>query len=501
MSAVVLGIDLGTSSVKISAVNQAGEIVAQQAVDYPLSQPAPGYSEQDPKDWITGTTTAIHRLITVDGLMPADIKGVSYSGQMHGLVLLDDQQRVLRPAILWNDTRTTAQTQAIAAKLGDKFIDITRNKALEGFTLPKILWVKEHEPEIFAQAATFVTPKDYVRYVMTGQLAMEISDASGMVAMDVANRTWSSEVMAAFDLKPEFFPPIIEGPEFAGHITADFAANTGLSTDTQVFGGAADNAAGAIGSAILQPNMVMSSIGTSGVVLKYEDNANVDYHGQVHFFNHAIPGKFYSMGVTLAAGYSLSWFKDTFAAGEDFATVVESAGESTVGANGLLFTPYLVGERTPYADGDVRAAWLGVDGTHKRTDFVRSVLEGIIFSFKDIFDIYQAAGTDFDTVVAIGGGAKSPLWLQIQADIFNKKVVSLKNEQGPGMGAAILAATGLGWFESVQDAAAAWNSFDKTYEPIPENVARYAKLHDIYKQVYPATANISHELLAFRRAD
>ncbi|MGC6332844.1 xylulokinase [Weissella cibaria] len=500
MSEVVLGVDLGTSSVKISAVDRQGNIVAQQSYDYPLSQPKPGYSEQNPEDWVNGTTVAIVRLILDDGIKPEDITGISYSGQMHGLVLLDDNNQVLRPAILWNDTRTTPQTKEIAEKMGQEFIDITRNKALEGFTLPKILWVKENEPEIFSQASSFVTPKDYVRYRMTGKLAMEISDAAGTVAMDVANRTWSKEVQEAFGLKPDFFPEIIEGPEFAGNISPKYAAFSGLTTDTKVFGGAADNAAGAIGSAILQPNMVMSSIGTSGVVLKYEDNADVDYKGQVHFFNHAIPGKFYSMGVTLAAGYALSWFKKTFAADEDFTAMVESAGKSTVGANGLLFTSYLVGERTPYADGDIRASWTGIDGTHKKSDFVRSVLEGIIFSFKDIFDIYEEAGTDFDTVVAIGGGAKSPLWLQIQADIFNKKVVSLKNEQGPGMGAAILAATGLGWFDTVQDAATAWNSFDKEYLPDPERAARYEEVHAIYKKVYGATAEISHELLDFRRS-
>ena len=375
MSEVVLGVDLGTSSVKISAVDRQGNIVAQQSYDYPLSQPKPGYSEQNPEDWVNGTTVAIVRLILDDGIKPEDIAGISYSGQMHGLVLLDDNNQVLRPAILWNDTRTTPQTKEIAEKMGQEFIDITRNKALEGFTLPKILWVKENEPEIFSQAASFVTPKDYVRYRMTGKLAMEISDAAGTVAMDVANRTWSKEVQEAFGLKPEFFPEIIEGPEFAGTISPKYAAFSGLTTDTKVFGGAADNAAGAIGSAILQPNMVMSSIGTSGVVLKYEDNADADYKGKVHFFNHAIPGKFYSMGVTLAAGYALSWFKKTFAADEDFTAMVESAGKSTVGANGLLFTPYLVGERTPYADGDIRAVEADAHAAERARAIAETVTE------------------------------------------------------------------------------------------------------------------------------
>ncbi|GAK31356.1 xylulokinase [Weissella oryzae SG25] len=499
MSDVVLGVDLGTSAVKVSAVDRQGKIIAQEAYDYPLSQPKPGYSEQNPEEWVNGTTVAIVRLILNDGLSADQIKGISFSGQMHGLVLLNAENKVVRPAILWNDTRTTAQTKEIAEVMGQEFIDITRNKALEGFTLPKILWVKENEPELFAQATTFVTPKDYVRYRMTGNLQMEISDAAGTVAMDVAKRTWSKEIQEKFGLAADFFPEIIEATDFAGNVSSAYAEFSGLQADTQVFGGAADNAAGAVGSAILKPNMVMSSIGTSGVVLKYEDNADVDYAGKIHFFNHAIPGKFYSMGVTLAAGYALSWFKKTFASDMDFTDMVESAAKSTVGANGLIFTPYLVGERTPYADGDIRASFIGIDGTHQRYDFVRAVLEGIIYSFKDIFDIYDAAGADFDTVVAIGGGAKSPLWLQIQADIFNKKVVSLKNEQGPGMGAAILAAVGLGWFDSVQEAANTFTEFGKAYLPDPERAAKYAQMHEIYKQVYGQTAELSHQLLDYRR--
>ncbi|HEY4399694.1 MAG TPA: xylulokinase [Lactobacillaceae bacterium] len=499
--AVVLGVDLGTSSVKVSAVAKDGTIVAQESYDYPLIQSKPGYSEQNPEDWVLGTTVAIVRLILNDGIAADEIEGISYSGQMHGLVLLDADNHVVRPAILWNDTRTTPQVEEIAAKLGEEFIDITRNKALEGFTLPKILWVKENEPKNFAKAATFVLPKDYVRYRMTGQLALEISDAAGTVAYDVANKTWSKTIQDAFDLPADFFPPVIEAIEQAGTVSPQFAEFSGLKTTTRVFGGAADNAAGAIGAGILQPNMVMSSIGTSGVVLKYEDNADVDYHGKVHFFNHAIPNQFYSMGVTLAAGYSLSWFKKTFAGEIGFNEMVESAGDSTIGANGLLFTPYIVGERTPYTDGDVRGSFLGIDGTHARTDFVRAVLEGIIFSFKDIMTLYDEAGAEFDTVVAIGGGAKSPLWLQIQADIFNKKVVTLQNEQGPGLGAAMLAATGLGWFDTVQDAAQSWLTYGQTYEPVPENVAKYARLYNSYQTIYQATADISHQLLAYRREE
>ena len=495
----VLGVDLGTSAVKVSAVDRNGNIVAQESFDYELSNPKPGYSEQNPEDWVSATTVSIVRLILNDGIKPEEIEGISYSGQMHGLVLLDENKQVLRPAILWNDTRTTKQREEILDVMGDEFIDITRNQPLEGFTLPKILWVKENEPNIFAKAKTFLLPKDYLRYRMTGEIAMEYSDAAGTVLLDVVKKEWSKTVADKFGIPLDMCPPLIESIGFAGNISESYSLFAGLTQDTKVFGGAADNAAGAVGSGILAPNMVMASIGTSGVVLKYDDNADVDYKGKLHFFNHAIPDKFYTMGVTLAAGYSLSWLKKTFGPTDDFTDFVSSAAESKVGANGLVFTPYIVGERTPYADADIRGSFIGIDGTDTRSDFVRAVLEGIIYSFADIMDIFDENGQDFDTVVSIGGGSKSPLWLQIQADIFDKKVVSLENEQGPGMGAAMLAAVGLGWFDTVQDCAAAFVHFGKVYTPNAENVEKYKAMHKIYKQVYPATADISHQLLDYRR--
>lgn len=496
---VVLGVDLGTSSVKVSAVNQQGNIVAQRGVDYELSQPKPGYSEQNPEDWVTATTVAIDRLIKKDGIKSKHIVGVSYSGQMHGLVLLDENNQVLRPAILWNDTRTTEQCEEILAKAGQRFIDITRNVPLEGFTLPKILWVKKYEPQIFSKVKTILLPKDYLRYKMTGKLGMDYSDAAGTVMLDEENKIWSQDLADKFELPMSIFPDLIEAIDCVGNISDTYAAFSGLNTDTKVFGGAADNAAGAIGAGILSSNMVMSSIGTSGVVLKYEDNADVNYNGALHFFNHAIPDKYYTMGVTLAAGYSLSWFKKTFSEEIKFDEFVKTADESTVGANGLLFTPYIVGERTPYPDGDIRGSFVGIDGTHKKADFTRAVLEGIVFSFADIMAIFDSKGSQFDTVVSIGGGAKSAMWLQIQADIFNKKVVTLENEQGPGMGAAMIAATGVGWFDSVQDTAKAFVKYGQEYNPNQDNVKRYQILHGLYKKVYGQTAEICHGLMNYRR--
>ncbi|MFT8729412.1 MAG: xylulokinase [Oenococcus oeni] len=498
---VVLGVDLGTSAVKVSAVNKAGKIVAQESFDYPLvPQSKPGYAEQNPEDWVIATTVSIVRLILNDGINASQIEGISFSGQMHGLVLLDENYKVLRPAILWNDTRTSDQVLEINRKLGAKFVEITGNKALEGFTLPKILWVKENEPEIFSRVKVFLLPKDYLRFRMTDKIFTDFSDAAGTVALNVRKKIWSKEVIDAFGLPQSIFPPLLESIAFAGNISNSYSEFSGLSKQTKVFAGAADNAAGAIGAGILKTNMVMSSIGTSGVVLKIEQDKNINYHGEIHFFNHGIPNRFYSMGVTLAAGYSLSWLKNTFGKADNFDDFVKSASNSTVGAKGLMFTPYIVGERTPYSDGDIRGSFVGIDGIHQRSDFVRAVLEGIVFSFKDIFVLYDQIGANFDTVVSIGGGAKSPLWMQIQADIFNKKVISLKNEQGPGIGAAIIAATGLGWFDSVEEAAKQFISFGKEYQPNPKNVVRYENLYKIYKQIYPATAKISHELIDYRRS-
>lgn len=499
MNEYVLGVDLGTSAVKVSAMNRDGEIVAQQSYDYPLSQPHPGYSEQNPEEWVSGTTVAIVQLILEDHIKPEEISGISFSGQMHGLVLLDENNQVLRPAILWNDTRTSKQRAEIEDKLGDKFVEITKNQPLEGFTLPKLLWVKENEPNIWAKAKTFVLPKDYVRYRMTGQIAMDYSDATGTVLIDVKAGDWSKAICDAFDIPVSMCPPLMKSIDSAGHVSESYALFSGLDTHTEVFGGAADNAAGAVGAGILSPNMVLSSIGTSGVVLKYEEDPTVDYHGVLQFEYHAIPDSFYSMGVTLAAGYSLNWFKRTFAQDVSFNDMVASAGDSTVGANGLIYTPYIVGERAPYADADVRGSFIGVDGTHQKRDFVRAVLEGIIFSFKDIMDIYDEHDKEFDTVVAIGGGAKSSLWLQIQADIFNKKVVSLTNEQGPGMGAAMIAAVGLGWFKDFQECAEKFVHFGKEYLPNAENAKKYDQLHKIYGQVYNQTKDLSHQLLDYRR--
>src|SRR5690625_4196665 len=384
---------------------------------------------------------------------PENIEGIRCSGQMHGLVLLDENNDVLRHAILWNDTRTTAECEDIYNVVGkERLLEITKNPALEGFTLPKILWVKKHEPELFAKASKFVLPKDYVRYKLTGKLQMEYSDAAGTLLLDIRKKEWSEEICQLLEIKPSICPPLIDSHEEVGTIIPEFAQKTGLSKSTRVFAGGADNACGAIGAGILEDGKTLCSIGTSGVVLSYEASDDKDFAGKVHYFNHGAPDVFYTMGVTLAAGYSLTWFKDVFAENESFDELLQDIGSVPIGANGLLFTPYVVGERTPHADANIRASFIGIDSTHKQKHFVRSVLEGITFSLNETIRIFREKDKKIDSIVSIGGGAKSEQWLQMQADIFNANIVQLKNEQGPGMGAAIVAATGSGWFSSLKEA-------------------------------------------------
>ncbi len=496
----VIGIDLGTSAVKILLVNQNGEVCHEVSKSYPLIQEKSGYSEQNPEEWVEKTAQGLAELVQKFQGNAEDIEGISFSGQMHGLVLLDEEHQVLRNAILWNDTRTTEQCRQINEIVGtERLLEITKNPALEGFTLPKLLWVKQYEPEVFEKASVFMLPKDYLRYRMTGEIHSEYSDAAGTLLLNVSKKTWSTEICELVGIKSELCPPLVESHQLVGTITSDFANRTGLSESVKVFAGGADNACGAIGSGILSEGRTLCSIGTSGVVLSYEERNDQDFQGKVHYFNHGEENSFYTMGVTLAAGYSLSWFKDTFAEKEEFVQLLQGVDQVPVGANGLLFTPYLVGERTPHADSVIRGSFIGMDASHKRHEFVRAVLEGITFSLNESIEIFRENGKTIDTIISIGGGAKNEAWLQMQADIFNANIVKLSSEQGPGMGAAMLAAFGCGWFSSLLECADKFIEPVKTYQPIKENVAKYQKLFSIYKQVYEQTKVLNEQLQEFRK--
>ncbi|GAE27380.1 xylulose kinase [Halalkalibacter wakoensis JCM 9140] len=496
----VIGVDLGTSAVKILLVNQTGEVVSEVSKDYPLIQEKAGYSEQDPEAWVKQTIAGMKELLADFSGDKNSIEGISFSGQMHGLVLLDESNEPLRHAILWNDTRTTAECEEIYNKVGEsKLLDITKNPALEGFTLPKILWVKKHEPELFEKARVFVLPKDYVRLKLTGEVHMDYSDAAGTLLLNVANKEWSSEICEIFELSADFCPPLVNSHDQVGVVLPEIAESTGLSEQTRVFAGGADNACGAIGSGILSEGKTMASIGTSGVVLSYESDGNKDFQGKVHYFNHGAPDAFYTMGVTLAAGYSLSWFKETFAKDESFTDLLADVDTVSPGADGLLFTPYLVGERTPHVDAAIRASFIGMDGSHERKHFARAVLEGITFSLNESVEIFRNQGKVIDSVISIGGGAKNETWLQMQADVFNAKIVKLSSEQGPGMGAAMLAAYGCGWFASMSECANAFLQVDKEYVPNEESVQKYKELFELYQDVYTQTKELNKRLVKFRK--
>lgn len=495
----VIGVDLGTSAVKVLLLNQLGEVCAEVSQSYPLIQEKSGYSEQDPEEWIDKTIKALSILVQeFDGPIEA-IEGISFSGQMHGLVLLDQNNEVLRNAVLWNDVRTTKQCKDIYELVGkDKLLDISKNPALEGFTLPKLLWVKEYEPAIYEKAKIFLLPKDYLRFRLTGELQSEYSDAAGTLLLNVGKKEWSRKICEAVGVNFSICPPLVESHAYVGTILPEIAQATKLSETTKVFAGGADNACGAIGSGILEDGKTLCSIGTSGVVLSYEEDKERDFSGKVHYFNHGKENAFYTMGVTLAAGYSLSWFKDTFVGQEGFTEMLEGLELVPVGANGLLFTPYLVGERTPHADAFIRGSFIGVDGSHKRIDFVRAVIEGITFSLNESIEIFRESGKKIETIVSIGGGAKNDIWLQIQADIFNAKIQKLSSEQGPGVGAGMIAAYGCGWFPTLNECAQVFTKVVRTYEPIKENVVKYRELFALYKKIYQQTEGMSRELAAFR---
>ncbi|WP_341357069.1 xylulokinase [Rossellomorea sp. y25] len=495
----VIGIDLGSSAVKAIVVDRGGIVHQTLSKHYPMIQEKSGFSEQDTEQWYIKTKEILAEVMKNFNGKKEEIEGISFSGQMHGLVLLDENNQVLRNAILWNDTRTSKQCEEVVDVLGkDKLLAITKNQALEGFTLPKLLWVKENEPDIFEKVRHILLPKDYLRYRLTGNIGMDYSDAAGTLLLNVEKKEWSQEICEAFEIDSAIYPPLVESHAFMGNITEEFSQETGLSVSTKVFAGAADNACGAIGAGILTEGKTLCSIGTSGVVLSYETPNHTDYQGKVHYFNHGKENAFYSMGVTLSAGYSLSWFRDVFAEKESFTSLLDGIEDIPPGSNGLLFSPYLVGERTPHADALIRASFIGMDANHTKKHFVRAVLEGVTFSLKEALDILRQSRSQIDTIISIGGGTKNKEWLQMQADIFNAEIITLSNEQGPALGAAILAAYGCGWYSSLQDCSRVFISFEDSFVPDPENVDTYEILYELYRKVYQQTKELNEGLKRFR---
>lgn len=493
----VLSLDLGTSGLKGLLVDQSGTVVETATADYQLLTPNRGYSEQDPDEWFQASKKVIKELIKLVPEAASQIEGISFSGQMHSLVLLDKEGSPLRNAILWNDVRTTTQCERITEQLGVELIQVTKNKALEGFTLPKILWVQENEPGIWKKTAQFLLPKDYLRYKLTGVYHMDYSDAAGTLLLDLSKKEWSPSILEQFDIDPSVCPPLVNSTDQVGVLDSKVGQELGIENEIPVFAGGADNACGAIGAGIVNSDQAMASIGTSGVFLTYEEDGRRNYDGHIHFFNHVAPDDYYSMGVTLAAGSSLNWFKNNFAPEASFEELLGGIDQVSPGSNGLLFAPYISGERTPYTDSKIRGTFLGIDISHTRDHFARAVLEGITYSLRDTQEIMrQYFNKKFKQIVSVGGGAKNKEWLQMQADIFNTPIVTLSTEQGPGMGAAMIAAVGAGWFEDFKACSERFVNYQEEVQPNQENVKKYEASYKLYRKIYPTIKELSHQTTA-----
>ncbi len=483
-----LGLEVSTTGAKALLIDEQGRVAASTNTALSLQTPRPLWSEQNPAEWWDGMAASIRAALAQAKVEGSAVKAVGLAGQMHGLVLLDEHGAVLRPAILWNDQRTGAQCDEIRRRLGKaQLIQITGNDALTGFTAPKILWVQQNEPEVYARARHVLLPKDYIRYRLTGGYAMDKADGSGTILFDVRARAWSGEMLAALGIPAAWLPPTFEGPEVTGTVSAEAAAATGLAAGTPVMAGGGDQAAQAVGVGVVQPGIVALTLGTSGVVFASASQPLIEPEGRLHAFCHAVPGTWHLMGVTLSAAGSLQWHRDTLAPQADFTALVDDeASQAPAGSEGLLFLPYLSGERTPYPDPLARGAWVGLTLRHKRAHLTRAVLEGVAFSLKDCFNLLKQAGLgEITQVRASGGGTKSPLWRQIFASVLESELVTVNTTEGAAFGAALLAGVGAGAWPDVPAACAA--TIQITGHTAPDETATvYQKLYPSYRALYQA---------------
>ena len=505
----LLGIDLGTSGTKTVLFDERGTALASHTVEYPLYQPHNGWAEQDPQDWYRAACEGVAAVLAASGVNKAEVAGVGISGQMHGLVMLDRDGNVLRRSILWCDQRTGRQCEEITEKLTRKrLIEITANPAMTGFTAGKILWVRENEPEIYEKCAHILLPKDYVRYRLTGEFATEVSDAAGMQLMDVAKRCWSDEVLQKLEIDKSWLATMYESPEITGRVTARAAEETGLKAGTIVVGGAGDNAAAAIGTGVVRAGNAFTTLGTSGVVFAVSDSVSIDPKGRVHTFCAAVPGKWTTMSCTLAAGLSLRWMRDTCCAGEvleakekdmDPYVVMGALAEKTpIGADGLIYLPYLMGERCPHPDPDARGVFFGLSGMHERGHLIRAVMEGVAYSQTECVEVFREMGVPVSEMMACGGGARSPFWRQMLADQYGVPVAALQVDEGPALGVAILAGVGAGVFASVEEGADALVKKGSVLMPDAAAHAQYMRYFEVYKQLYVNLKDSYRQLAALR---
>ena len=485
----VLGIDASTTAVKAILIDEGGAVRGVGTSEYEFSVPRPLWSEQEPQLWWDGTVAAVRSVLAGAGVAADDVVAVGLTGQMHGAVLLDRADEVLRPAILWNDQRTGAECDQIREALGaERLVAITGNDALTGFTAPKLAWVRNHEPDVWRRVAHVLLPKDYVRLRLTGRHAMDKADGSGTMLFDLAARDWSGEMLAALGIDPAWMPPTFEGPEVTGALTAVAAAATGLRAGTPVVAGGGDQAANAVGVGAVAPGVVALSLGTSGVVFATTDRPLFEARGRVHAFCHAVPGRWHMMSVMLSAAGSLRWFRDAVAPGSAYDDLMALASEVPAGSDGLLFLPYLTGERSPHPDPLARGAFVGLTLAHDRRHMTRAVIEGVAFGLRDGLDLMVEAGMPAPSVIrASGGGTASPLWRQVLADILGAEIATVDTAEGAAYGAALLAAVGAGWFPTVELAAADLVTATPVAAP-GSDAPRYAEAHAAYRALYPALA-------------
>ena len=488
MSNLLLGIDVSTTATKALLVDERGSVVGVAASEYDLSTPKPLWAEQDPELWWTAAVAAIRDVLASSGASPEAVAAVGLTGQMHGLVLLDEAGAVLRPAILWNDQRAAAQCDAMRDRLGlEELVRITGNDAFPGFTAPKLLWVRQHEPEVYARVRQVLLPKDYVRFRLTGEYATDRAGAGGTLLLDLETRDWSRELLEAFDIPPEWLPPTHEGTEVTGRLSAAAAELTGLAAGTPVVGGGGDQAAQAVGVGAVTPGVVALTLGTSGVVFASSDRPLVDPRGRLHAFPHALPGRWHVMGVMLSAAGSLRWYKDTLAGEVEYDALLKTAGRVEPGAEGLFFLPYLSGERTPHADPFARGAFVGLTLKHRRRHLTRAVLEGVAFGLRDNLALMAEVGLGTVGQVRVsGGGARSPVWRQILADVLGVDLVSVETGEGAALGAALLAGVGGGLWPSVEEACAAAVRLGESTRTDPDSAAGYDTIYRRFRDHYPA---------------
>jgi len=494
--AYLLGLDVGTSGAKALLVDESGAVVADVTTEYPMFTPRPLWAEQNPADWWDAMVTSIRTVIERSGITPGEVAGIGLTGQMHGLVALDGAGEVLRPCIMWNDQRTAAQCAAITERVGaERILQLTGNPVLPGFTAPKIVWVREHEPEVYARIAHVLLPKDYVRFRLSGVHATEVSDASGTSLLNVGERRWSTEMLEALEIPSSWMPECAESPVVTSTVSTEAAAQTGLLEGTPIVGGGGDQAAGGVGAGVAREGVISVTLGTSGVVFAASDAYRVEPQGRLHAFCHAIPGKWHLMGVVLSAGGSLRWFRDALGepdtgealrAGRDpYDPLMELAAEAPAGCEGLIFLPYLTGERTPYPDPRARGVYCGITLRHDKAHMVRAVVEGVSYALRDSFELMRGLGIEVQQVRGSGGGARSALWRQILADVFGTELVTVNVTEGAAYGAALLAGVGAGVYPDVETACDISVKVTDRVPPGPDTTA-YEDYYPIYRDLYPA---------------